>query len=285
MSERERIRRPEPARTDPIRTASGVFRNGHGAAATSPGATGSGDAPAAAAAGHAPANHPFAWPDDDPVSRAVRAGCDVVEKAVRRGFGLGRDPSSGSAAATPWAGAWTGAGLPGPLTGRWTTGQCVDAMTGAFTWWAQWFDAWSSMARSVMSGGAEPAPGAWPPSTSPSQSPSPSPSPYEPASPSAAPGALHVTIELRTPRAVSVELDLATRPASDSSPGAVALAVHGLLAPAAAAAPPITDVTVAMVDRGFAVTLGSLDHHPAGTYAGAVLAAGRACGTLTVRLT
>jgi hypothetical protein len=262
-----------------MRSVSGVLRNGHGAAATSSESTASGDAPAAPAAGQAPVDHPFAWPDDDPVSRAVRAGCDVVDKAVRRGFGLGRDPSSGSAAAPPWA----GAGLPGPLTGRWTTGQWVDAMTGAFTWWAQWFDTWSSMARSAMRGGAESAAGAWPP---PPSSSAPAPAPVGPASPSPATGALQFTVELRTPRAVSVELDLAPRPASGSSPGVAAtLEVHGLLAPAAAAAPPITDVTIAVVERGFAVTLGSIELHPAGTYAGAVLAAGRACGTLTVRLT
>src|SRR5205814_1480150 len=103
------------------------------------------------------------------------------------------------------------------------------------------------------------------------------------ASPSASPssgatGALHLTVELRTPRAASVELDL--------SPGATtAFEVHGLLAPAAAAAPPITDVSLAVEGGGVHVTLGSIDQHPAGVYAGAVLAAGRACGTLTVRLT
>ncbi|HEX8111464.1 MAG TPA: hypothetical protein VF516_27225, partial [Kofleriaceae bacterium] len=63
-----------------------------------------------------------------------------------------------------------------------------------------------------------------------------------------------------------------------------ALEVHGLLAPAAAAAPPITDVTVAVAGGTVTVAIGAIDHHPAGTYAGAVLAAGRACGTLTVRL-
>jgi hypothetical protein len=123
------------------------------------------------------------------------------------------------------------------------------------------------MARSPMAGGAEPA-GAWPPV--PSRS-----APPVPALGTA--GALHLTVELRAPRAVSVQLDLA--------PGAgTALEVHGLLAPAAAAAPPITDVSLAVADGGVTVALGSIEQHPAGTYAGAVLAAGRACGTLTVRL-
>lgn len=251
MSDRERIRRPEPARTEPVRNLSGVFR---GDAPAAPGA--SPDAPAGA--GRAAAANPFAWPDDDPVSRAVRAGCDVVEQAVRRGFGLGGAPSPGA----PW--------MPVAGPGPWTTGQWVDTMAGAFTMWAQWVDAWSTTARSMTSGGrpggAEPGPGTW------------SPAPPGPAPSSAAAGPLHLTVELRTARAASVELDL--------SPGvSAALEVHGLLAPAAAAAPPITDVSVAIVDGGVKVGLGSIEHHPAGTYAGAVLAAGRACGTLTVRLT
>jgi hypothetical protein len=137
-------------------------------------------------------------------------------------------------------------------------------MTSATAQWAQWIDAWSAMARSMMNGAA-PAQGARPPS----------PSPAQPAA-----AVLHVTVELRAARAASVQLDL-----TGSPPPGTALEVHGLLAPPAAAAPPITDVTVAVGDGGVQVALGSLDHHPAGTYAGAVLAAGRACGTLTVRLT
>lgn len=215
-------------------------------------------AAAAAPAGSDPSS---AWSGDDPVSRAVRAGCDVVEKAVRRGFGFGRDPAS-----TPSWGPWTG----GPLAGPWTTGQWVDAMTSATAQWTQWVDAWSAMARSMMYG-AEPVQGARPPA----QAPSPAPSSSQPHA-----AALHVTVELRTARAASVQLDLT----GDPPPGA-ALEIHGLLAPPAAAAPPITDVTVAVADGGVRVALGSVDHHPAGTYAGAVLAAGRACGTLTVRLT
>jgi hypothetical protein len=101
-------------------------------------------------------------------------------------------------------------------------------------------------------------------------------------------GALRLAVELRTARAVSVQLELSSGSGVSgvSAPGLpAALEVYGLLAPAATAAPPITDVTVAIADGGVTVTLGSLEHHPAGTYAGAVLTAGRACGTLTVRLT
>jgi hypothetical protein len=274
MSDRERTRRPEPARTEPVRHPSAAFRGDARSPGPSPAApvAATPDTPASA---HAAGSDPFGWPGDDPVSRAVRAGCEVVETAVRRGFGLGRYPAGaagawGSGNGTSWPGAWSG-GQPG-----WSTGQWVDAMTGAVTLWAQWIDAWSAMARSVITGGAEPA-GAW---SSPR-----SPSPPSPPSPAAAPatgtGALHLAVELRTARAASVQLDLASVPA----PG-VALEVHGLLAPPAAAAPPITDVTVSVADDGgVTVALGSLEHHPAGTYAGAVLAAGRACGTLTVRLT
>ncbi|HEX7841432.1 MAG TPA: hypothetical protein VF469_28360, partial [Kofleriaceae bacterium] len=223
-----------------------------------PGATPDGPASARSAA-----SDPFAWPDDDPVSRAARAGCEVVDQAVRRGFGPGRVPSPGPPW-MPWVGAWTG-GPPGP----WTTGPWIEAMQGAFTTWAQWFDAWSGTARSIVGGGgadhAEPVPGESPPVP-----PSPAPSPV--ARP------LHITVELRCARAASVELDLL--------PGApAALEIRGLLAPPAAAAPPIIDVTLAVADGAVTIALGSVEHHPAATYVGAVLAAGRACGTLTVRLT
>jgi hypothetical protein len=260
----------------PLRNVAGVFRRADGTSAYPAGPSISAGPPAGdAPAGPASASNPFAWSGDDPVSRAVRAGCDVVEQAVRRGFGVAGDPSTGPA----WAG--------GLLQGPWTTGQWVDAMTGAFTTWAQWMDAWSSIVRAAMGGAAEP--GGWPsaasqgsrsgmarpPSpSSPSSPPSSSPS----SSPASGTGALHLTLELRTARAASVELDLSPGAATDFE-------VHGLLAPAAAAAPPITDVSLAVVDGGVRVTLGSIDQHPAGVYAGAVLAAGRACGTLTVRLT
>lgn len=256
-----------------MRAASGAFRGEAGASPPS----------RAAARG---ANDPFNWPDD-PVSRAVRASCDVVESAVRRGFGLGGSPGSGAAPGGP---VW-GNGRPGP----WTTGQWVDAMTGAFGLWAQWMDVWAGMARAVMSG--EPGRVSWPPgvpSPSPPGSPSSSGSPSPPASPAASPsaGALRVTVELRTPRAASVQLDLSSLPTSASTstsasaaPAApAALEIHGLLAPPAAAAPPITDVTVTIADGGAVISLGSLDQHPAATYVGAVLCGGRACGTLTVRL-
>ena len=84
-------------------------------------------------------------------------------------------------------------------------------------------------------------------------------------------------VELRTARMATVEVELSP----DAGAG---LEVHGLVAAPALAAPPITDVTIAVIDGGIAIGLGSVEHHPAGTYTGAVIAAGRACGTLTVRL-
>jgi hypothetical protein len=257
MSDRERVRRPDPARTHPLRGVAGVFRRADGA----PSDHGIGDAPAAAP----PGSNPFAWPGDDPVSRAVRAGCEVVEQAVRRGFGVPGGPAGGL------------------FQGPWTTGQWVDAMTGVVTQWAQWMDAWSSMARSALGGGGAPGRlGSWPAGplgsarapSAPAESPSPAPS--------GAPAALRLSVELRTARAVSVELELS---AAVAASGAAAFEIHGLLAPAVAAAPPITDISLGVADGGVRVTLGSVDQHPAGTYAGAVLSAGRACGTLTVRLT
>jgi hypothetical protein len=257
MSDRERVRRPEPLRTDPVRHASGVFRGGARAADAAEGGV------------DAAAGQPFAWRDDDPVGRAVRAGCEVVEQAVRRGTGLGRVPFL----EPPWGGA--GSGDPARPAGPWSTGQWVDAMTGAFAMWAQWVDGWSAAARSVMAGGAprDAAPGAWP--ASPWSSPPPGPAPASPSRP------LHVVVEIRAARAACVQLDLV----SGIAPGAgSALEIHGLLAPAAAGAPPITEVTVAVAAGQVTVAIGGIDHHPAATYAGAVLAAGRAAGTLTVRL-
>ena len=253
MSERERVRRPDPARTHPLRGIPGVFRRPDGTHAD----PGAGDA----AAGPPPASPPFAWPGDDPVSRALRAGCEVVEQAVRRGFGVSGDPTTSSG----WAGGRWQAPSSGPSSGSWTTGQWVDAVTGAVTQWVQWVEAWTSMVRaSAASAASGPARASLA-------------SPPAPADAPAPRTTLQLTVELRTARAVRVELDL--------TPGAAAtFEVHGLLGPAAAAAPPITDVSLTLVDGRVNVALGSIEQHPAGTYAGAILAAGRACGTLTVRL-
>jgi hypothetical protein len=280
MSERERVRRPEPARTEPVRNVSGVFRSGDpNARASGNGAHGNGAHAGgnghggASAAGSPSSTNPFAWPGDDPVSRAVRAGCDVVEQAVRRGFGVGRDGNGGPwSAAGPWSmGSWAGP-WSGALNGQWSTGQWIDAMTSAFAQWAQWMDGWSSMARSGMPGAMAAAnePGTWPPppraaATTPATT---------PATTTASP--LCVQLDLRSPRAVCVQLDLTT--------AATDLSVHGLLAPPAAAAPPITDVALTVADGAVTISLGSIDQHPAATYVGAVLAGGRACGTLTITL-
>jgi hypothetical protein len=140
-------------------------------------------------------------------------------------------------------------------------------MTGAFTQWAQWVDAWTQMARSAGESG-------WPGAMGSALRAS-----GAAAAPGASAGASRVTVELRSARAVTVDLDLSTAPGAGA-----ALEVPGLLASAAAGAPPITDVTVALGPGGITVALGSIDQHPAGTYAGAVLSAGRALGTITVRL-
>lgn len=193
---------------------------------------------------------PPAWPGEGPVGRAMQAGYDVVEKAVQRGFGLARDPS-------PWAPSWhpswiaTWPGQPASASGdawngAWTTGRWIDAMTGALARWA-----------------AAPRP-ASPPIAAPAPGPE-------------APRAVRLAVELRTARAAEVELDVSVDPGS-------ALEVHGLAA-TAAAAPPIRDVAVELVDGRVVIALGALDDHPAGTYVGAVLTAGKPCGMLRVRLT
>lgn len=242
-----------------------------------------------------------AWQGDDPVSRAVRAGFDVVEKAVRRGFGLGGDAPGAQASAAPWAAApWAASTRMGPWSrtaGSWTTGQWIDAMTGAVAQWTQWVDAWATMARSMVGGDGR----AWSPPQPPAgtgaawaarppeagghggaaRPPEDGGAARPPETAPASSSVPRVTVELRSARAVTVELDLSS---AALPPAGTALEVHGLVAPPAAAAPPITDVAVAVVDAGFTIALGSLEHQPAGTYAGAVLVAGRACGTLTVRL-
>ena len=265
MSDRERIRRPEPARTEPVRNITTAFRNWD-SGPSAPGA-----AP--------PGGDPFTRLGDDPVSRAVRASCEVVERAVRRGFGLGDPASAGAPGRPPWmAFGGAGAGAAGPWS-AWTTGQWVDAMSGAFAQWAQWFDAWTAMARSPAGESGWPAPPTRRASDPGPTSAAPGASPASATAASVAPAAPRITVELRSARAVTVELDLTTAP----GPG-TALEVPGLLAPASAGAPPITDVAVALGAGGVTVALGSLDQHPAGIYAGAVLSAGRALGTLTVRL-
>lgn len=263
-----------------MRNVSGIFRSTGRSAGHAGGGAGPADDPSPGAGPAAPSN-PFAWPDDDPVSRAVRAGCDVVEQAVRRGFGMGRAPFP-DLPWMPWGGAGAGIGIGGgtgdplrPAAPSWTTGQWVDAMTNAFTMWAQWVDGWSAAARSLMGPGTSPGAGSGPGASLTAPAPAPAPAPGGAARP------LHVAVQLHTARAATVQLDLS----SGLAPGAAgALEVHGLLAPAAAKAPPITEVTVAIADGAVTVAIGGIEHHPAGTYAGAVLAAGRACGTLTVRL-
>jgi hypothetical protein len=150
-------------------------------------------------------------------------------------------------------------------------------MTGAFTQWAQWVDAWTQMARSAGESGWPGAMGSALRASGPA--PASAPSAAAAAATGASAGASRVTVELRSARAVTVDLDLSTAPGAGA-----ALEVPGLLASAATGAPPITDVTVALGPGGITVALGSIDQHPAGTYAGAVLSAGRALGTLTVRL-
>jgi dihydroflavonol-4-reductase len=213
--ERMRVRRPEPARTEPVRHVMGVFR----------GAT-----PAVA--------------NDDLVSRAVRAGCEVVDQALRRRSGEMPAPLPAM-----WPGAWLADPLRG-ASGPPNTAGWLDGMTAALARWVQTVEAWSAMAMPAR-----------PPVSSPG-------GPVD---------ALDVRVELRTARAAAVQLALSPY----AGPGR---AVLGLFAPPGVAAPPITDVTLTAVDRCIVITLGSIEHHPVATYTGTVVAAGRTCGTLSVRL-
>jgi len=230
MSDRERVRRPEPARTEPVRNMSGLFRDG-----------GSGDG--------ASRDRPpglWSWLGDDPVTRAVRAGYEVAERAMRSGYGYSDDADR--AAPAPW-------GMPLPMAMAQPWLEMLAATAGQ---WIEFLTSMTSMTpvappRPPGNGAAHPTPAA----------------------------GLRVSVELRSARPASVQLDLPALPAGAS------LVSHGLHAPPALAAPPITDVAIAIAPDGRAtIQVAVPDGAPAGLYAGVVVDAadGRVLGTLTVRV-
>jgi nucleoside-diphosphate-sugar epimerase len=268
-AERPRVRRPEPARTAPRRNAAGAIGLGNSVPAAQSRANGH------ATNGHATngrsnttATRPRPY-DDDPVSRAVDAGYDVIERALRRRTS---DEARSPLASMPWAAPWLSVPFGDLSSGSWTVGRLVDAMMGTFAQWAQGpgAAAWqgtSSPMTAAWQAASQMAP-AWPAA-----------SPIAPPTRGAAhdPMNVNVDLELRSPRAVAVQLRL--------SPGAgPALRVDALVAHAEPTAAPITDVSIACADGRVRIALGSLEHHPPGTYQGAVFSAGRACGELVVRL-
>src|SRR5271165_2433794 len=145
MSSRERIKRPEPERTHPVRNWSTVF--GPPGRTTPPGVHGSRPAPT------------------DPVSRGVEAGYRVVDEYLRQGQNVAR---------TMWApfmpgGAWTGNAAngapPSPFPGFPASPDDVQQRMGAMLRSAtdlamMWMD---FMGMGAMGGYGSRAPGSPPP--------------------------------------------------------------------------------------------------------------------------
>lgn len=241
----ERPRRPEAGRTGPIRNLTGVFGSG--------GAGRPQVAPNDGLRGLAP---------DEAVARAVRAGFEVAEQAVRRGLGGARQVFGAERNAEPGD---TGEGAE---WSGWTAGPYVDAVASAAT---RWIDAWASLVQQAIT-----VTGAAARSAVPTRSGDPAPAP--------APGGratARLVVEVRSRRAASVQLDLSATPSSDGP-----LATHGLHAAPALGAPPLTEVAIAVDGDGrLRVRVDVPDTQPAGAYVGAVVGSGGdAVGTLAVRL-
>jgi hypothetical protein len=241
----ERPRRPEVGRTGPIRNLGGLFRSpGHGTPGPGPGSPASSpDIP-----------RPLA--PDEAVARAVRAGFEVAEQAVRRGLGGARAAFGGDDGTGEAGGEWS--------TG-WTAGPYVDAVAGAAT---RWIDAWASLVQQAITVGGAAARSA------------------VPARPAAAgdaatasTSATRLVVEVRSRRPASVQLDL-------TAPHDGALATHGLHAPPALGAPALTEVALTVDGDGrLRIRVEVPDTQPAGAYVGAVVtSSGDAIGTIAVRL-
>jgi hypothetical protein len=250
----ERPRRPEVGRSGPIRNLGGLFR--------SPGHSSASSASTGAATG-APGDVPRAFTPDEAVARAVRAGFEVAEQAVRRGLGGARAAFGGDT---------TGShdGEPGAdwSTG-WTAGPYVDAVAGAAT---RWIDAWASLLQQAVTVTGAAARSAVPARPGPAAEGAPAPA-----------TATRLVVEVRSRRAASVQLDIDH--AQRQSAGG-ALTTHGLHAPPALGAPPLTEVALAVDSDGrLRVRVEVPDTQPAGAYVGAVVtSSGDAIGTLAVRL-
>jgi hypothetical protein len=249
MTDRERIRRPEPLRTAPIRNLSGLFRQPQHREGDGDGDGEPDDED------HAEARR--AAFGDDPISRAVRAGFEVAEQAVRRGF---------ESEPTSWPGSTLG----------WTPGAWADTVTGAAT---RWLETWSTILQSAVAATGAAARSAAPVRPAHGHAPD-APGPVDAVPAPSTGSALRVSVEVAARRPVAVQVDLT------ASRATAALTTHGLHAPPALGAPAITDVTLAIDDAGrVAVRIAVPDTQPAGAYVGAIVdERGSIAGTLSVRV-
>ncbi|QSQ22358.1 hypothetical protein JY651_45780 [Pyxidicoccus parkwayensis] len=256
MTPDERVRRPEPVRTQPIRNWWTMF--GPPEMPPRPAATGMGAAP----------------PPTDPVSRGVEMGYRVIEEYMRQGQNVARMMGA------PYAG-----GGMGPEDGM---PQRMATLMRSF---ADFAGLWMEMMGTMGPAGFAPrAPDMSPPQGTagpfsvgaaapepPHATPAPAPV-VTPPEVLATPG---VTLELDARRRAEVSIDL--RPRSAGMP----LRLHDLRAPE----PDVPRITGARLetapeDDRVTLRLRIPDDHPAGIYSGLILdeRTGMPRGTVTVRL-
>ena len=289
MPRRERIKKPEPERTQPIRSWGTLF----GAAGPTPGSPPPSASPSSRGAsdradgrGPAPA---------DPISHGVQAGYRVIEDYVRQGQSAARmmwGPmlgGMGGAGATGGAGGTGGTfGLGGGEELQQRFGAMIRTATDLATLWLDFFGSGPWGRGGPVGFGAQrpaPPPGAVPP---PPFSAGVSPASSAPAAPPAAPasnGSQHggpiVSVEVTSARRTEVILDL--RPSSAE----LSLRVHDLRA-VDAEAPRLKGVSVEGVPGEDRVVVRVLvpDQHPPGLDSGMILddRTGLPRGTLAVRV-
>jgi hypothetical protein len=208
---RERIKRPEPERTHPVRNWSTVF--GAPSRTTPPGVH-------AAADGRAAAN--------DPVSRGVEAGYRVVDEYLRQGQNVARAmwgpfmPGGGAMPFPGWAGGASGNSFPQPEEVQQRMGAMLRSATDLAMMWMDF------MSGGLGMGGFAPHAGSYPPGSH-----GPFPTNSERGAPPAKPPEharedrpqTVIAVELKSSRRAEVSVDLR------SGSAGLALVVHDLRGP------------------------------------------------------
>lgn len=253
MDERERVKKPEPERSQPIRNWGVLFG-------------------ARSAQGAPPAQGGSA-PPGDPVSRGVELGYQVIEEYLRQGRKVARAmgvPSAGPAPADEGA------------------QNRMGALFRSFTDFASlWMDV---MSRMGAGGGGAPAPGftpaagtagPFPAGGGPDAAEPPKVAAPEPPAEPQGMAPVGLTLDIQSARRVEVSVDL--RPRSTGLP----LVVHDLRAPEPDK-PRLTGVKIESLpeEERVCLHLQVPEEHPAGVYSGLILDERTSLprGTLTVRI-
>jgi len=247
MTERARIRRPAPVRTAPIRNLSGLW----------------GSVPPAAPEGGGPFAGGGSSPAQDAVSRGVDLGYRVIDEYLRQGLHTARSFSRRSG---PEANA--GEGLQ-------------DAWARMLSVTSELSSVWLSMLMNGVAGGGGFARAATPPPP-PDRTPATSQSHGAAASPAAAASdPTFLAIDVDSPRAVEVTVDVRSCP-----PGASLRAQE--LRAAEPDCPPLREVSLARSgeDGPLRIRIRFPPTQPPGVYVGAIVAQAThlPCGTLCVRI-